>query len=46
VVVEGSTNLQHWFPLQTNLLGDPPLYFADPKGSGLRQRFYRVRLGP
>ncbi len=44
VVVEASTNLLQWFPLQTNTLGSSPLYFSDP---GWRQnpcRFYRARL--
>jgi uncharacterized delta-60 repeat protein len=43
VVVEGSTNLFDWLPLQTNTLGGTPDYFSDPSWLSLPQRFYRVR---
>ena len=46
VVVDYSTNLNNWIPLQTNLLGNSPLYFSDPQPSGGSQGFYRARLLP
>jgi hypothetical protein len=46
VVIQASTDLQTWIPLQTNLLGTGPLYFSDTNGPGNVQRFYRARLLP
>jgi hypothetical protein len=46
VVVEGSTNLSTWLPLQTNTLGSGPFYFSDPGTGAFPWRFYRVRVGP
>lgn len=46
VVVEGSTNLEHWLPLQTNIFGTGPLHFTDPVATNCPARFYRVRLAP
>jgi uncharacterized delta-60 repeat protein len=46
VIVEGSTNLLHWLPLQTNTLGSGPFYFSDPATSAFPWRFYRARVGP
>jgi hypothetical protein len=46
VVVQASTNLQTWFPLQTNLLGSGLLYFSDPQSPANVQRFYRAQLSP
>jgi hypothetical protein len=46
VVVEGSTNLSTWLPLQTYTLGSGPLYFSDPATSAFSWRFYRARVGP
>ncbi len=46
VVVEGSTNLSTWLPLQTNTLGSGPFYFSDPATGAYPWRFYRVRVGP
>ena len=43
IVVEGSTNLRQWLPLQTNTLGSTPLYFSDPGWSQNSKRFYRAR---
>ncbi len=43
VVVEGSTNLVNWLPLQTNTLGSSPLYFSDPGSSNFNRRFYRAQ---
>jgi hypothetical protein len=46
VIVEGSTNLANWLPLQTNTLGSGPLYFSDPATGAFPWRFYRARVGP
>ena len=42
VVIQASTNLQTWIPLQTNLLGSGPLYFSNAATN--HQRFYRAVL--
>ena len=44
VVVQASTDLKTWIPLQTNLLGSGPLYFSDPQSTTNLQRFYRAQL--
>jgi hypothetical protein len=46
VVIQASTDLQTWIPLQTNLLGSGPLYFSDPQSATNVQRFYRTQLLP
>ncbi len=46
VVIQASTDLQTWIPLQTNLLGSGPLYFSDPQSTTNVQRFYRAQLSP
>ena len=46
VVIQASTNLQTWIPLQTNLLGSGLLYFGDSHSPTNRQRFYRAQLLP
>jgi hypothetical protein len=46
VVIQASTDLQTWIPLQTNLLGNGPLYFSDPQSTTNVQRFYRAQLSP
>jgi hypothetical protein len=46
VVIQASTDLQTWIPLQTNLLGSGPLYFSDPQSTNNVQRFYRAQLSP
>jgi len=46
VVIQASTDLQTWIPLQTNLLGSSPLYFSDPQSTTNVQRFYRAQLSP
>ncbi len=46
VVIQASTDLQNWIPLQTNQLGSGPLYFSDPQSPANVQRFYRTQLLP
>ena len=46
VVIQASTDLQTWIPLQTNLLGSGPLYFSDAQSPANLRRFYRVQLSP
>jgi DNA-binding beta-propeller fold protein YncE len=46
VVIQASTDLRTWIPLQTNLLGSGPLYFSDPQSPNNVQRFYRAQLLP
>ena len=38
-VVEASTNLINWVPLETNSV---PFNFTDPKASSFDQRFYQA----
>jgi len=46
VVVQASTNLQNWIPLQTNLMGSGLLYFSDLQSCTNGRRFYRALLVP
>ncbi len=46
VVIQASTNLQTWIPLQTNLLGSGLLHFSDAQSPANRRRFYRAQLSP
>ena len=46
VVIQASTDLQTWIPLQTNLLGSGPLHFSDAQSPANTRRFYRVELSP
>ena len=46
VVIQASTDLQTWIPLQTNLLGSGPLYFSDPHWTNCPGRFYRITFTP
>jgi hypothetical protein len=46
VVIQASTDLQTWIPLQTNLLGSGPLYFSDSQSPTNVHRFYRAKLLP
>ncbi len=46
VLVETSTNLQSWLPLQTNILDAALFYFSDSAASNAPSRFYRARLLP
>lgn len=44
VVIEASTNMLNWLPLQTNTLGPGPIYFSDPQWFQWPKRFYRLRV--
>jgi hypothetical protein len=46
VVIQASTDLQNWIPLQTNLLGSGLLYFSDAPSPANVRRFYRAQLSP
>ena len=46
VAIDYSADLKTWIPLQTNLLGDGPLYFSDPGSPASQHRFYRARFLP
>ena len=46
VVIQASTDLHTWIPLQTNLLGSGPLYFSDSQSPANPRRFYRAQLAP
>jgi hypothetical protein len=43
VVVEASTNLVDWQPVQTNMLTTGSAYFSDLKWTNYSSRFYRLR---
>jgi hypothetical protein len=43
VVVEASTNLVNWQPVQTNTLTTGTAYFSDPHWTNYSGRFYRLR---
>ena len=43
VVVEASTNLVNWEPVQTNMLTTGSAYFSDPQWTNYPGRFYRLR---
>ena len=44
IVVEASTNLTDWQPIQTNTLGVAPLNFTDSQWRNYSRRFYRLVL--
>jgi len=46
VVIEASTDLRTWMPLQTNTLGAAALSFSDTQSAVFPTRFYRLRSGP
>jgi hypothetical protein len=41
-VLQTSTNLVDWIPLNTNTATAAPFYLTDPAAGGFRSRFYRV----
>jgi hypothetical protein len=43
VVVEASTNLVVWQPVQTNMITTGSAYFSDPQWTNYPGRFYRLR---
>jgi hypothetical protein len=44
VILQASTNLLSWLPLQTNVLGTNLLDFIDPESTNLPARYYRLQL--
>lgn len=46
MVIEFSTNLEHWQPLQTNAPGGGGTVFTDSSANDFPIRFYRLRLLP
>ena len=46
VVIETSTNLHDWLPVQTNNSGDGSIQFTDPASTNFWDRFYRALLRP
>jgi uncharacterized delta-60 repeat protein len=45
VIIEASTNLTAWVPIQTNVVNPTGLFlFTDPDSPKFRNRFYRARL--
>ena len=44
VIVEASTNLLDWIPLQTNSIGGMPCYFSESDSMLFPRRFYRAKL--
>jgi uncharacterized delta-60 repeat protein len=46
VLIDASTDLRTWTPLQTNTLGAAPLSFSDLQAALFPTRFYRLRSSP
>lgn len=44
LVIQGTTNLVNWVPLETNVLSSSPWHFSDHAASSFKQRFYRALL--
>lgn len=44
IVVEWSGTFATWVPLQTNVLGNSPFYFSEPRSTKYSRKFYRVRV--
>jgi sugar lactone lactonase YvrE len=44
IVVDGSTNLADWLPLNTSIMSGSLIYFSDPGWTNFPCRFYRARL--
>lgn len=44
LVINSSTDLVNWVPLETNVLHSPILYFSDPSGGSFNNRFYQAEL--
>jgi hypothetical protein len=45
-VIEASTNLMNWVPIETNSVSDAPLRVNDAAAAGQDQRYYRLRFAP
>jgi hypothetical protein len=45
LIIQASTDLTHWVPLQTNTLAGTSLSFVDTSSPSLPQRYYRALLG-
>jgi hypothetical protein len=46
IIIQASDDFSHWTSVQTNVLTNPPVYFADPQSTNLPRRFYRAKLLP
>jgi hypothetical protein len=46
LIIQASTNLVNWIPLQTSVVGASPVYFADPFATNYPWRFYRAAAHP
>jgi hypothetical protein len=46
IVIEASSDLKAWIPLQTNLLGSEPIHFSDPQSAAHDGRYYRAGISP
>jgi len=44
VIIEASTDLKNWVPIQTNALVNGQVHFTDPHSALFPKRFYRVRF--
>jgi hypothetical protein len=44
VIIEASTNLVNWLPIQTNALINGQVRFTDPQSRAFSKRFYRARF--
>jgi hypothetical protein len=46
VVIQGSSDLRAWVPLQTNTVSNGLLHYSDPQSAAVPHRFYRALLLP
>ena len=46
LVIQASTNLVNWAPLQTNVLNSFLFHFSDPNASNFTRQFYRAQMLP
>jgi hypothetical protein len=46
VIVQGSSDMVNWVPLQTNLMSNSVWYFSDSSAGNVTQRYYRAELVP
>lgn len=45
-IIQASTDLLNWEPMQTNILGAGPVPFADERAKQYRLRWYRAVILP